>query len=485
MTIPNVDITITDNALGLAPQSVTDVRAIIGCSSAGTVNTVYPLRNPQDVVSTLGYGPLAESVAFQLTVGGGTIYAVRAATATPGVASAVVAVQTGDGVLAITGNPYDAYRVKVLITTSGEAAVAKFKYSLDGGTTYSNPITVPSGSPGTYAIANTGITLTFTDGAAPASWVSGDYFTSACTEPLSNTTNVELALDALLADAREWRWVHLLGNSTPYSGGTTYTFATSLKTKIEAAVNSYRYAYGICEARDIDEGVSETEAQWIASLSSGLAAFSSTRVLIAAGETELQSVIAQTGKGYFVRSWAWPAFGARAKRPIHEDMGYIAGTGSLSGVTALYHDEDRVPGLDDARFASARSIVGANGYYCTHGKMMATAGSDFTLNQYREVMDVACRTARQGFMRFLNKELRVNADGTIDERDALAIEGYVLGMLKATLAGHCTSVGVSVTRTNNVQSTNQLLGTVRVRPFGYAKDIDVDVGFASVESLAA
>ena len=486
MTIPNVDITITDGALGLAPSAITDVRAIIGTCSGGTANTIYPIKDPNDAVTTLGYGPLAEAVAFQLTVGGGTIYAVKAATQTAGAASAVTATQTGDGVVAVTGNPYDAYRAKVLITTSGEAGTAKFEYSLDNGTTYSNPITVPVGSPGTYAITNTGITLTFTDGVAATSWVAGDYFTFTCVEPLSSTTYVEAAMTALLADVREWRWVHLVGNSTPYSAGTTYTFCTSMKTKIEGAETLYRYAYAVCEARDIDEGVgtSETEAAWITSLNAGLTAFESRRVMVGAGECELQSVIQQPGKGYMRRSFLWPAMAQRVRRPIHEDMGFIAQTGSLAGVSALYHNEDLVPGLDDGRFATARSIVGASGYFATHGRMMASVGSDFILNQYREVMDLTCRTSRTAFLHYLNSDVRTNADGTIDERDALAIEGYALGMIKAALASHCSNIAVSVNRLNNVQSTNQVLATVRIRPFGYAKDIDLNVGFASVQLSA-
>jgi hypothetical protein len=156
----------------------------------------------------------------------------------------------------------------------------------------------------------------------------------------------------------------------------------------------------------------------------------------------------------------------------------MAKTGSLPGVSALYHNEDTTPGIDDARLTTARTLVGASGYFCTHMRMMSLSTSDFKYVQYREVMDEACRIARQGFLQFLNSDLRVDAvTGYIDERDALRIEGYVQGMLIAGLGDNVSSVGVTVNRTDNILTTQTLRGTVRIKPKAYAKYITVDVGF--------
>lgn len=485
MTLPNVDVTVSDGALGLAPASVNRIVAKVGCCSAGTATTaIYPFTNPQDVPGILGYGPLAEAVAYHLQASGGVVYAVRTPSATSGAASAVTATQTGDGVVALTGTPLDKYSGKVLITAGGEAAAARFKYSLDGGETYSADITVPAGTPGTYVITNTGITLTFTAGAsgasAPASYVVDDYFTFTTTAPEPDSTGVDGAISTLLNDSREWRGLHVVGNATPYANAVTgYAIATTCDTKMTAAEVKYRYTYAICEGRDIAQGNGgEVEADWITSMVNGLAVYTSTRVGIAGGFVQLESAIKQPGKAYMRRSCAWPIFAQRVKLRRSQDSGYIKATGKLPGVKSLYHNEDAVPGLDAGRFMTVRSITGVAGYYCTHAKMMATTTSDFQFLQYREVMDEACRISRGVLMDYLNADLRTNEDGTIDERDALLIDSDGRGALKAGLEGDISGIpGMTIKRTNNITSTMQMLATTRVRPKAYAKYIEVDVGY--------
>jgi hypothetical protein len=489
MTLPNVTLTVSDGALGLAPSDVNSVVAIIGCSSAGTVNTVYPFTNPQDVVGSLGYGPLSEAVAFQLQNAGGTVYAVRGTTATAATKSAVsVSVQTGDGTLTLTGTPLDKYNGIVVITTSGACTAAKFKYSLDGGVTYSTDITVPT-SAAAYELTNTGLSLVFTANAgSPVDWILGDTFTFTTTEPHLDSTNLGLAFDALLADAREWRFCHVVSNATPYvSSATTYTLATMCDTKMTTAATSFRYTHVICEARDQAQGVADsTEAVWVAEVCTSTAAFVSKRVSIAAGFVELLSAIPQTGKAYMRRSCAWPIVAQRVKLTRSQDSGFVAKTGALPGVKSIYHNEESTPGFDDGRFTTVRTIVGSQGYYCTHWRMMSLSTSDFKFVQFREVMDQACRLTRQALQTYLNADLNVNADGTLDETDASLIESYGNGLLNAGLAGDVSkataggpAASMTVSKTNNVTSTQTLLATTRVRPKSYSKFITADVGFQS------
>lgn len=485
MTLPNVNLTVSDGALGLAPANVDSIVAMVGCCSAGTVCTVYPFTNPQDVVASLGYGPLAEAVAYHLQSAGGIVYAVRGTTATAASASAVtVAVQTGDGVLTITGTPLDKYNGKVVITASGACAVAKFQYSLDGGVTYSADINTPA-STVPYVITNTGVSLIFTANAgSPVDWILSDTFTFTTTEPHLDATNLGLALDALMADAREWRFCHVISNATPYvAAATTYTLATTCDTKMTAADLRFRYSHVICEARDQAQGVADaSEAAWITEVNASTAAYVSTskRVALAAGFVELESAIPQAGKGYMRRSCAWPIVAQRVKLNRSQDSGFIAETGALPGVKSIYHNEENVPGFDDGRFTTVRTLVGEAGFFCTHWRMVVSSTSDFRFVQYREVIDEACRLTRQVLKNYLNADLVTNTDGTIDEVDAKLIESYGAGMLAAGLAGDVSGTpGMAICRTNNIASTMRLLATTRCRPKAYAKFIDADVGYQS------
>lgn len=90
---------------------------------------------------------------------------------------------TGAGSLEASGVASQAASVIVEVLTSGELGAATFRYSLNGGSTWSGTITVPAN--GAYALGATGCTLTFA--AAPAdagtSFVAGDRFTFSLTVP--------------------------------------------------------------------------------------------------------------------------------------------------------------------------------------------------------------------------------------------------------------------------------------------------------------
>jgi hypothetical protein len=150
-------------------------------------------------------------------------------------------------------------------------------------------------------------------------------------------------------------------------------------------------------------------------------------------------------------------------------------------------DERASEGLDAARFTTARTIVGRQGYYLTRGRILAPAGSDYSLIQNRRVMDIASSVARDRALRFLNSKVPVNANGTIQDASASAIEAYIESGLRGELTERedATDVSVEVDRVTNILSTGLLKIRVRVRPYGYASSIEVELGFTSPSIAAA
>lgn len=103
----------------------------------------------------------------------------------------------GTGTVTPSGPALQASAVVVAISTSGNVGTGVFKYSLDGGVTFSSTITIPSGatsSTGSYLIAAVGVTLTFTNGTYytpnnTAYFISGETYsfsTFVPTFPVSN-----------------------------------------------------------------------------------------------------------------------------------------------------------------------------------------------------------------------------------------------------------------------------------------------------------
>ncbi len=473
MALPDSTIKIRDGALGIIAPSE-KACAVVGACTGGVANTVYAFTDVKALVDTLTSGPAVEAAALDLTIGGGIVYVVPCATSA-GSNGSVTKVGTGLSVLTLTGTPLDAYEAVVTIVVGGAnpaSGVVTFTYSLDGGDTTSAVIALPVN--GIYALPGTGISLNFT----AATLVAGDVYSFACTAPTFNTTQMNAALDALLADPRTWRFVHVVGLAANVAGSATVFGALDLK--MTAAETAHRYAYAMMECAD------DTDANIIASFN----ALASLRVCIGGGFEELTSPL--TGRKH-KRPVQWAHAARRQGARVSEDSGRVL-SGALPGVSKLYRDERVTPGLDAARFVTARTFVNRAGYYITNGNILAPTGSDFALVQYREVMDVACTITDAAQVKYVGYELRVNpaqgnttpagqpgAPGTIDERDARAIEADIGSQLAAALLapGHVSALQILVNRTDNILSTKLIRTKVRITPLGYAKSLEAELGFVN------
>lgn len=470
MTLPDSRITISDGALGTVDPNGRE-SANVGTCSSGTANTLYGFTEFDTLRSTLGYGPLVEAVAHKLA-GGGTVYAMPVTPDTAGAAGAVTHTGTGTSEATVSGSVHDAFKVRITITRAGGSLSASppatFTVSIDGGVNTSAPVPMPTS--GVYPVPNTGgLIVTF----AAGTFVLGDTFNFDCVAPLFTASTVTSALTALRADPRTWKHVHIVGGTLTVANARLQ--ANAVDAALATAEAQYRFTYGIVECPN------DTDANIIA----GFATFASTRVAVGAGLCSVTSPL--TGLT-LTRNAALPFAARRHTAPIHEDAGRVE-SGALRLVTALARDEAITPGLDSERFVTLRSFIGKRGFYITNGNMMANGGSDFSLVQFREVMDVACSVQRDGMLRYVNENVRVYPStvqapavaGAIDERDARAVESDVGGKLRAALvsANHVTDATITVNRTDNILSTRTLRSKVRVLPFGYTKFIESNMGFTN------
>lgn len=478
--LSRVNQTIADGALGLASADPSQVHIKIGVCSAGTVKGLTFYTDPDKAKADGGVGPLVDAVVYDLQVAGGVVGMMRVNSSVAGVAGSVSVVRGGGGsstgTVAVSGTPNDGYQFIVVITKDGAnlaAATATFKYSVDGGDNYSPDIAVPTGA--AYVVPNTGVTLTFANGGGTA-FVTGDTHTFACTAPGFSSSDISDALDALRTTFKtaKFGFVHIVGAATNAAGSAT--IAAAVDTKMTAEENVFRYIFAIIEAAD------DTDQNLITAFTS----FASRRVGVAAGYCELVA----NGK-VLKRSIAWPAVARIAQQDIRRDLARTATDkegGPLSGVTSLYRDEGATPALDDARFITLCTYPQQNGFYISNGRMMAPAGSDFTFLQYRRLMDRACTVTYNFLFPQLNDDVvRINDDGTIYEQDARSIETKGKAELDAELTDkkRVSATAMVVTRDNNMLSTQTLKVKTRIRPKGYAKFIDHDIGFENPSLIPA
>lgn len=581
-----ISTTIVDGSIGLVTEN-TGLHVIMGTAPIGPINSLQSLSNVSQAKNTFGSGKLVDACAVSFDIVSSPVFAMRIPASVAGSVSDITVnlVGTSDGALSLAGStPLDDYQIIIQMVRAGKVGTAPyptFIYSLDGGNTFSPETAVPGG--GVYTVTNTGLIFTFSNGVV--GFKSGDQFNAYAVGATFNNTDLSNGLTALLADSRQWEFLHIVG---PVSS----TLASTVATYMNTAETNKRYVHAVCEARDLNllatlvsgaitfpltitapaflkidistDGGStysisrtfapatttyntradliaamnvtsftggyfsvgagtvantivlsipanagltmlkvnatstaligftsgqlstgESENDWINSLVADFANFVSTRVEVCAGD---EALFSQATSEYNRRNCG-PLIAARtALVPVSEDLGNVQ-RGPLpdilnrlpDGRPGLFHDEYVTQSLDQARFSTLRTIPGIQGYYITNGRLMAPNGSDFTFVQYRRVMDKGTRLLNAAATRFINTTVRTNADGTIYEVDARKIEKNIYAYMFGNMRTDCTDIKVVVDRTNNVYSTLTINITANIRPFGYAKFINLTIGFAPAQ----
>ncbi len=477
MAVPSATMTVQDGGLGILSPGADGVHAKVGPCQSGTANQVYLFSDPKTAVDTLGQGPLAEAVCYALMVGKKPVLAVKTPSSTAGAAGAVTAtrVSTSTGTVTVAGAALDAYDVKVLITTTGTLGTGAFQYSLDGGRTYSAPITIPAGA--TYVIPNTGHTITFVAGGGPIYFEAADYHVFTSTAPASTSGEVQTAIQALIDSVYEFELVHVVGPASSVANAST--LAVAVDSKLTTAEAGYRFCWGLVEVPD------DTD-------SNVLTNFTATSVRIGAGVgfAWYQSYI---GTRQLKRNIAWAAAARSSRVRPAEDLGRVK-RGPLVSVVELLRDERKTPGLYDNGFLVGLTHIRKSGAYLAGGRLRAPLGSDFRRSANREVIDLASAVAREAGLEFLGDDVEVDpATGRISELDAKRMETFCQAALEAALLTRdaedgkalCTSLTVTVDRTNNVLSTEKVIIRFRLVPRGYASTVEGSIGLTNPALQAA
>ena len=139
-------------------------------------------------------------------------------------------------------------------------------------------------------------------------------------------------------------------------------------------------------------------------------------------------------------------------------------------------------------FVTVRTFIGKAGYYFSDDLMATAASDDYGLLPRRRVIDKAYRIAYQTLVNYIGEELPVLESGAISPVKAKDIQNAVEQAVynSMTLEGNLgvddktadKGVSVFVDPAQNVLATSKLAVTMRVKPYGYAKYIEVDLGYA-------
>lgn len=458
----------TNSAHGLVDGAVVTIASVGGNTAANGTFFI-------DVLSSTTFS-LTGSTGNGAYTSGGTV-------TTEGVNQ----IGTGTSEITVTGTPKDDYYAKVVTVTGGTIGVAGIiiKISLDAGRNFGPNIAL--GTASTYVIPNTGVTLNFSAGTL----VSGDYATFSTIAPATDTAGISACLTALLASpyaVAGWGSMHIVEKLSGANCSTVQGYLNTLAT-------GYVYTRAMVATVDasppaIYGGTAQTDAAWVSALQTDFSAVDAKRICANAGYYNTPTAFPNSAAGSpsYRRPLSFSLAARQVTIPPQRHAGRVR-DGSLQTIIVnpttdpsdgfVYHDERLNPGLDTARFCSARTRIGLPGYYIVNPNLMSPVGSVFTMLPLGNVMDVACTIAHLVGQQEINNDIRLNSNGTIYENEALAIENVMYGNIKAQMidTAEISAAVVTVDRTNNILATSIVKITITITARGYVLEEQITIGF--------
>ena len=193
-------------------------------------------------------------------------------------------------------------------------------------------------------------------------------------------------------------------------------------------------------------------------------------------------------------SLLWYVAGRAAKSPVQRSLARVQ-DGAIFAPEFFYKDGTYTrlvtniyaEGKHSKGIVTARTFQGKAGYYFSDDQMAAAQSDDYGLLPRRRTVDKACRIAYATLANYIGDEIPVLKDGTMSPIKAKDIQNTVEQAIynQMTLEGNLgvedikadKGVSVFVDTAQNILATSKLAVTIRVRPYGYAKYIEVKLGF--------
>lgn len=384
-----------------------------------------------------------------------------------------------------SGAPADSYDVRVEVLTGGTIATMgiTFRYSLDGGFTFSAETAL--GTATTFALLDgvepAGLTLAFAAGTLDV----GDVVTFATTAPEWQVSDALAALAVLCSSKLLWSFIHAVGIVDP-------SIAGSLGGLLAGWAAGSKFAFAIGSARGWGSASNEPEVNWISRLTAAWASFADTRIAVATGAARITCPI--TGRRNR-RSCSWPAVARLVSIDPQIDLGQKSG-GVLSSDVAIHdangllveHDAANNSALHDQRFVTLRSWQDEPGVWFTSGNLMGPAG-DIALIQYRRVLNVAeevfqkslRETIKMGLAREPATVKAPKVAGDIREPDVQRITQSVTNALKSQIVATGMVPSLTFTLDKTPLSTGngkwRVTGKVRLNGLIYVDSAVGEIGF--------
>ena len=170
--------------------------------------------------------------------------------------------------------------------------------------------------------------------------------------------------------------------------------------------------------------------------------------------------------------------------------GRLAKVGVQRNVGRVLTQTGAVADLYTRGYICPRQYVGRAGFYFCDDRLAVSESSDYAHITARRTVDKAYRIAYDTLLGLLLDELELQSDGTLHPATVRSLEQEVTGAIDRAMTAKSELSADATTGSGclfeivpgNVLSTSEVRAKLSVRPFGYARYVDVELGFSAVSS---
>ena len=393
----DVNVKVEDGNLGRSSSTGTGTSIKIGISNVESKSPILisGTMNAKKIKEKVGNTPLADACIDAVEWGASSIYCIPVKAGTAGTIGKITEDKKGYGTFEVKGSPNNAYDIVVEVMDAGECNEGSFRYSLDGGNTFTEEMTIPI--TGEAELATTGLTAKFTEAEGGDSFMEGDRFTFSTTSPAMSNESVISAVESLINSPLMFEFVHIVGVSSKALWASLCTIANDFLTKYK------RPLFFVCEAsgKKADESLED----YVNAMLEERKGINNIYMQVVCSNSRYQRMdgrvqdINNAGivTGLYGRAKESQSIGEVKSFPISE-----------AKLLKLLPEgiEDYIETLDKAKYVTIRQYIGKEDYYVTSANMMSPEGSDYS---YAEDVRVSNRLVKAVRAKALD-ELQVEVD---------------------------------------------------------------------------
>ena len=462
----DVNTKITDGGFGSVDGSGVGAHVKIGASPVSMPSPIIISSSMgyKKIKEKLGLSPLADACMDSIENGSSLIYCIPVI---PSIKGVVVNIDkgnvTGLGSCTVLGEPNNAYDLLFEITASGGLNEAAFKYSVDGGFSYSEEMTMPIS--GEVSILNTGVIFKFTENVVKKdSFKVNDVYRVITSAPKLSNQQVIEALESIRNFQYEYEFIHVVGESEK-------ALWAAVSTEIEVLSQKYKKpAMVIFESRNIRSD--ETLDDYCKSLTEekkGLQNFDIQVVTARSIYTRMDHTVKDINNAGIV-------CGLYSKTKIQDSIGEVAKVWIPENKMIELRPkgiEDYIGILDNAKYLTFRKYQGKLGFFVTNARMMCPDGSDY---KYAELVRVKNKIYRETRKQAL-EQIQSNIDLSDLEGSLNTMAKFIQVPLEEMARnGEISSGRVEISNGENLLTEEKLNARVRYVPRGYIREIELDIG---------